>query len=172
MAPEDRPSGLVDRAYSVGGHATDAGAPSPALPDRTGLIRAMGIVQIVFGGICVLMTAGMLVTAKAQAGAVTYGIAAINLLTTGIGSARIARSARRATIISAAIWLVFVGIGLVAFIYMAVTRRGFGASGRPLMFGLVAVGVLMVFLIGLPIMLLAVYTRPSVRATFERRQVP
>jgi hypothetical protein len=165
------PDSFVDRAYVVGGHATDAAAVSGALPNRRGVIVALGIIQIVIGGICALMTAGMLVTAKAKPGAILYGAAALNLLATGIGSVRLARSARQATIISATIWLVFAGLGLVSFIYMVVVGRGVGLSGRPLMMSLVAAAVMSLFLVGLPVVLIAVYTRPSVRATFERRQV-
>jgi len=171
MTSGDPPTGLVDRAYSVGGHATDPVAPSGGeLPDRSGLIRAMGIVQIVLGGICALVTAASLVVAKAQPGGITYGIAAVNLLTTGVGSVRIRPWARRATVISAAIWLVFAGIAAVAFAYMMVAKRGFGASGPPLVMALVVVAVFALLFLGLPIMLIAVFTRPAVRATFERRR--
>ena len=164
------PTELVDRAYSVGGHATDAAAVSGDVRDRRGVIVALGIIQIVFGAICTLMTGGMLVGAGAMPASILYGVAALNLLATGIGSVRLVPAARRATLISATIWLVFAGIGLVAFIYIAVVGRGFGVSGRPLMMGLAAVAVMSVFLVGLPVVLIAVYTRPSVRATFERNQ--
>ena len=93
----------------------------------------------------------------------------LNLLATGIGSVRLAPSARRATIISAAIWLVFVGIGLVAFIY-GVVLGGFSFGGRSLAIGLALVAVMALLLVGLPVVLIVAYTRPSVRATFERRQ--
>jgi hypothetical protein len=164
------PTGLVDRAYSVGGHATDTAAVSGDLPDRRGLIRALGIIQIVVGGICALMTAGMVFALNVHAGSIAYGVATVNLMATGIGSVRLIRSARRATIISAAIWLVLVGISLVAFFYMVVVQRGFGFDGRPLAMGLVFAGLMALFLVGLPVVLIAVYTRPSVRATFERNQ--
>lgn len=170
MTPGEPPPGLVDRAYSVGGHATDPVAPSGGeLPDRTGLIRGLGIVQIVIGGICALMTLGLMLTLKTP-GAILYGIAAVNLLATGIGSVRIAPSARRATIISSAIWMAIVGIGLVSFVYMLLAGRGLGVSGRPLAFGLVASAVMALFFLGLPITLVSAFTRPSVRATFERRR--
>ena len=46
----DPPDSLVDRAYVVGGHATDAAAVSGVLPNRRGVIVALGIIQIVIGG--------------------------------------------------------------------------------------------------------------------------
>jgi len=171
MTPDDPPpTGLVDRAYSVGGHATDGAAPAAALPDRTGLIRALGIVQIVFGGLCVLLTGGIVFVLKTPVSAIVYAAAATNLLVTGIGSVRLRRSARRATIISAAIWLVFVGIGLVATAYVLISQRGFGATGRPLAMGLAFAAMAALFVLALPVVLIVAYTRPSVRATFEGRQ--
>ena len=170
MAPEDPPPGLVDRAYSVGGHATD-GAPVPApLPDRTGLIRGLGIVQIVVGGLCVLLTAAIVLALKTPASAIVYAAAASNLLWTGIGSVRLRRSARRATIISASIWLAFVGLGVLGSVYVLASQRGFGAKGMPLAVALVFAAVMAAFVLALPIVLIVAYTRPSVRATFERRQ--
>lgn len=164
----DPPDSLVDRAYVVGGHATDAAAVSGVLPNRRGVIVALGIIQIVIGGFCALMTAGMLVAPSANLGTILCGVAGLNLLATGIGSVRLAPSARRATIISAAIWFVLVGIGLAAFIYMTVMGRG-SFSERSLAGALGFVtGILL--LVALPVVLLVVYTRPSVRATFERNQ--
>ena len=61
--PGDPPPGeLVDRAYDVGAFATagvEAAAPDAPLPERRGLIRALGIILIVFGAICALMTVVM-----------------------------------------------------------------------------------------------------------------
>jgi len=53
---------------------------------------------------------------------------------------------------------------------MMVAKRGFGASGPPLVMALVVVAVFALLFLGLPIMLIAVFTRPAVRATFERRR--
>lgn len=172
MAAGEPPTELVDRAYSVGGHATDPAASMAALPDRRGLILALGIVQIVCGGLCLLATVGMVLALKAQPAAIFYAVATANLLATGIGSIRRARWARRATIISSAIWLVFVGIGVVASTYILVSQGGSGFGAGPLVLGLVTATVVAVFLLGLPITLLIVFTRPSVRATFERGQAP
>ena len=168
MTPSDPPTGMVDRAYSVGGHATDPTAPSGELPDRTALIRALGIVQIVLGGICVLPTLGMAATMKAQPGVLIYGIAAANLLTTGIGSVRIRPWARRATLISSAIWLGIVGVGLVVLIGKLVTHRGLDLGRQPII--AVTAVVMAIFFLGLPITLISAFTRPSVRATFGRRR--
>jgi len=168
----DPPTGLVDRAYSVGGHATDAAPPQAALPDRRGLILALGIMQVVCGGICALATVGMLIAKQALPTTIFYGVATANLLTTGIGAVGRARWARQATIISAEIWLAFLGLGAVAFAYILVAQRGLGFSGLPVAMGIAVAAVVALLLLGLPIVLLVAYTRPSVRATFERRQAP
>jgi len=51
-----------------------------------------------------------------------------------------------------------------------VVLGGFGFGGRSPAIGLALVAVMALFLVGLPVVLIAVYTRPSVRATFERNQ--
>jgi hypothetical protein len=160
----DRPSDLVDRAYRVG----DAAAATPAAPpigDGRGLIRALGIVQIVLGGLCCL---GLLIvvavalyagTVRLLAGALIYGVPAANLLATGIGSVRIAPWARLATLISAFLWL-----GLVGLAGAALVLRPSGGNGYERFMQ----GAFLVVALALAVLLIAVYTRPSVRAAFER----
>jgi hypothetical protein len=173
--PGNPPPALVDRAYDVGAHATAAPAAPATFADRRGLIRAFGIIQIVFGGICALMTVVMIAVVrmmKVEAGAMiaglVYAIPATNLLVTGIGSVKIARWARLATIISACLWLPLM---LLAAVGVAIApRNNLGPNGSGLaIFGIVMV-LMLLLILALPVTLIVVYTRPSVRATFEGRQ--
>jgi len=169
--PDDRGEDLLDRAYGVGTHAM--AAPPPVEANRRGLILAMGIVQIVLGAITAMMSAGTIVVAATQNQAplvlagLIYAIPTGNLLVTGIGSVRIARWARFATIVSAAVWLGLVLFGIAGFLVgLARTGGGLGKGQAAMVGGIMAVFFL--FWIALPVTLLIVYTRPSVRATFER----
>ena len=180
--PGDPPPGeLIDRAYDVGAFATagvQAAAPDAPLPERRGLIRALGIILIVFGAICALMTVVMVFVmarmlskqpAMMLAGLV-YAIPAANLLVMGIGSVRIARWARRGTLISAGIWLPLMLLPIAGLVMNQ--GRAFPKGGEAVMLGIVMVPMVL-FMLGLPITLLVAYTRASVRATFEqRRQAP
>ena len=171
----DRPNDLVDRAYQVGASAVaDPAAADPvAPPDRRGAIRALGIIQIVLGGLTGLLAAGVFVLAAvgpnhmAALAGVAYAVPAVNLLVTGIGSVKLARWARRATLISAGVWL---GLMLLAIAAQLIVRKGgFGMGrGETALVTVIMLPVLLVVL-ALPIVLIVVYTRPSVRATFERR---
>ena len=106
----DRPDELVDRAYRVG-EAAVAPVVAATAGDRTVTIRVLGIIQIVFGALCAVVAAGALIAMSAIApghaliAGLVYAIPAANLLIDGIGSVRIARWARRATLISAFVWL-------------------------------------------------------------------
>jgi hypothetical protein len=164
---------LLDRAYGVGDHAL-ASSPPPAAANRRGAILALGIIQIVIGGIFALVTLGTVITAATSSRApmmlagLVYGIPTANLLLCGIGSVRIAPWARRATIISAAVWLGLMLI-LVGGIAIASGFKGFAMGrGEAAMLGMVMVPLFLLWL-ALPIVLIVVYTRPSVRATFESR---
>ena len=165
----DGPNGLLEKAYDAGGLD---GADRAAPPARRGTIRTLGIIQIVVGGLCVLVALGAVgVSAKSHqppVGSIFYVLAAANLLTTGIGSVRIAPWARRATLISAWIWLCIMVLGVGAMVIGGVISGGFGMGrGELFMVAVVAVPVAIVML-GLPILLIAMFTRPAVRATFER----
>ena len=172
--PGDRPNDLVDRAYQVGASAVaDRAAADPtAVVDRRGTILALGIIQIVLGGLTGLMAAGMLagmaMSSKRMGmlAGLAYVAPTVNLLVTGIGSVKIARWARRATLISAGIWLVLMLLG-IAFMLIQGGLFGIG-RGEAAMVAVILVPMLLAVL-ALPIVLLVVYTRPSVRATFERR---
>jgi hypothetical protein len=151
----------------------------PATRSRSGAVIALGVIQIILGGLCALGVLVALVMSSKMSGrgaggqgaaALFYFVAAANLLVTGIGSVMFARWARLATIISAAVWLALGVLALVAFLFVAMSsprRFGMGKSEGMM---LMVVGVpLVLILVGLPLTLLIVYTRPNVKATFERR---
>jgi hypothetical protein len=164
----DRPDELLDRAYRPGDASAAPGVAAP-LGDRTITIRVLGIVQIVFGALCSvaamvgLVAMSAIARGPALAAALVYAIPAANLLATGIGSVRIARWARRATLISAFVWLALIGVAGAA-----VTFGRIGGMG----YELVLVGGLLILALAFAIVLIVSYTRPAVRATFERRQDP
>jgi hypothetical protein len=172
----DGPRDLVDRAYQVGDAATAAPAPIAPHPDRRGAIRALGIIQIVLGGICGLLTLIIFANGALRTNhremmvlSVAYAVPAANLLFTGIGSVRIAPWARLATLVSAGIWLVFILLVSASFVIMSRTRAlGMGGGEATLMSVILA--PLGAIALALPIVHLVVYTRASVRATFARRQ--
>jgi hypothetical protein len=167
----DRGDELLDRAYGVGDHAL-ASPPAPA--NRRGAILAMGIILIVIGAIFSVATIATVIMAATTSRApmmlagLIYGIPTANLLLCGIGSVRIAPWARRATIVSAGVWL---GLVVIILVVLAITAGvgGFGMGhGEAAMVGVIMVPVFLLWL-ALPIVLIVVYTRPSVRATFENR---
>jgi hypothetical protein len=135
------------------------------LPDRRGLILALGIVQIVLGALCGLLMLAVVVFERISVEFGTmllgYAVPTLNLLLMGIGSVRIQSWARRATLISAFFWL-----GLLAI------------AGGALMSGQIVgnsyerfmVGAVLILALALAVALIVAYTRPSVRATFERRR--
>ena len=159
----DRPGELVDRAYQVGDSATAETAPAA---NRRRLIRGLGIVQIVLG---IIFCAGFMImfglaaqdAATPLAVLLVYGIPAANLLLTGIGSVKLARWSRRATLISAALWL-----GLIVLVEARSLSLGFRGMTYEMW---LTSGILLAGL-ALAIVLIVAYTRPSVRATFERGQ--
>jgi hypothetical protein len=135
-----------------------------AAGDRRVTIRVLGIVQIVLGALCsVAAVAGAVEDLPALLGVLVYAAPAVNLLTTGIGSVRIAPWARRATLISAFVWLALIGIagGIVLLRF----RRAPGMA-----YEVVLLQVFLSLALALAIALIVFYTRPSVRATFEARQ--
>jgi hypothetical protein len=167
--PGGDPNGLLEKAYDAG----DVGAEDRSGPPaRLGTIRALGIIQIVMGALCVLVVlASVGLAAKTHTppiAALFYGLAAANLLVTGIGTVRIAPWARRATVISAWIWLSIMVLGIGAMVFgFAANRMGGLGRGELTMVAVIVVPLAMIML-GLPILLIAVLTRPAVRATFER----
>ena len=171
---DDRRQDLLDRAYGVGDSAL-ASPPAPVVANRRGAILALGIIQIVIGALFAVATLATVIMAATTTRApimlagLIYGIPTANLLLCGIGSVRLAPWARRATIISAAVWLGLVVI-LIAAVAIGVGATGFGMGrGEAAMVGVVMVPVFLLWL-ALPIVLIIVYTRPSVRATFESRE--
>jgi hypothetical protein len=170
--PGDQPRELVNRAYEVGASAIAAAAP-PATVSRRGTILALGIIQIVLGSLCGIGALFGAFAARTTGGGVIlmaaiYSLPAANLLITGIGSVKVARWARRATVISAGIWLGLGAVVTTGMLIMIFTGR-FGVSrGEGRMLGVAATPLLLIWL-ALPIVLIVLYTRPAVRATFERR---
>jgi len=170
---DDRREDLLDRAYGVGDSAL-ASPPAPVVANRRGAILALGIIMIVIGALFAVATLATVIMAATTTRApimlagLIYGIPTANLLLCGIGSVRLAPWARRATIISAIVWLALV-VFLVA-IAIGAGFSGFGMGrGEAAMVGVVMVPVFLLWL-ALPIVLIIVYTRPSVRATFESRE--
>jgi hypothetical protein len=148
--------------------------------DRSSAIRVLGVIQIVLGGLTALLALigvamlGMAARMPGSGGptagmtvffALFYLVPAANLLTTGIGSVRFSPWARLATIISAGIWL---GIGSLLMLMMLVSAFAVHAQvgGAEAM---VMVTIFFPILLGLPVTLLMLYTRPGVRETFARR---
>jgi len=133
--------------------------------DRRRLIRALGIVQIVLGCLCGIGALADLAVVLTSGGgpilvSAIYAIPAANLLTTGIGSYTIAQWARRATLISAFVWLGLIGVA-------ATLMRGELAG---MTYERWLAGAFVIVALALAILSIVGYTRPSVRATFERRQ--
>jgi hypothetical protein len=153
----ESPRELVDRAYAVGAFAT---ASPSVLPDRRGVIRRFGIVQITLGIMSGLVAVLILLAVDADRKVLLftlmYAAAAANLLWTGLGSTSLASWAPRATVISASIWLGFVLLAVAVQLI-----RG------PLRVNMIKVP-LYVGAVAFAIVLIIVYTRSSVRATFER----
>lgn len=172
--PGDPPNDLVDRAYQVSASAvaTPDAAAAAATVDRRGVILALGIIQLLLGGLAGIMAAGALIGMMAVSQgrvrilpALGYVAPVVNLLVTGIGSVSRARWARRATLISAGIWLTLI-LFAAAFLFGKGDPGLLGSEQAAMVTWIVAPMLLVA--LALPIVLLAVYTRPSVRATFER----
>jgi hypothetical protein len=170
----DGPNGSVERTYDVGNYAT-AEQVAPAVVDRGGAIRALGIVQVVLGGLLSLLVLFVIVSAVVSskppvlvAGAV-YALPAANLLAMGIGSLKLAPWARLGTLISAGVWL---GLGLMAAVGLLVASRlQLGMSRHETALAGVVIVPIMLIWVALPIVLIIVYTRPRARAAFARRTV-
>jgi hypothetical protein len=131
----------------------------------------MGIIQIVLGGLCSVPVLFVLVLSAAGRTrgpalvALGYAVPAANLLLTGIGSVRIAGWARVATLISAFVWMGLMLMALGGLVLLHGQAQGNGYE-QVMAVALAVVGA------AFAVVLIVVYTRPSVRATFARRQVP
>lgn len=161
--------------------------------DRSGFVMAAGIVMIVIGGFAALgglgsmLSVGIVMSAMAKGlglkntggvGAlmmvvmgIMYLAPAVNLLVCGIGSLRFRSWARLATIVSSAIWLglctLLFGTMVLSLLFAPGGKMG-AAEGA-----IVAIvwGVIAVFVLALPVLLLVLYCRKDVKATFARRSV-
>jgi hypothetical protein len=160
----ERPNELVDRAYQVGGAAL-AAAPAPAGERRTA-IRAVGIVQIVLGGLCGLLALLLAATVERRndGSAIACAVPAINLLVAGIGVVKLASWGRRATLISAIVWLVLLA-GFGAIVLLGPDSGPGDTSWEEAKVGAVP---MLVGWAAMPILLIVFFTRRRVRAAFQR----
>jgi hypothetical protein len=164
-----------------------------ALADRSGYVMAAGITMIVLGGFAAIiglismLSIGMVFSMMmksfgAKGGgsvsaimmavmALIYLAPAANLLVCGIGSLRFRPWARMATIVSSGIWLglcsLFVALLVISLVAAPSGKMG---SGEAVIVGVVWGGMALIVLT-LPILLLVLYCRKDVKATFARRAV-
>jgi hypothetical protein len=165
------------------------------LADRSGYVMAAGITMIVLGGFAAIggllsmLWIGVVMSAMAKgigvkdagsvgaiimvAMAIIYLAPAANLLVCGIGSLRFRPWARMATVVSSAIWLGLVGLLFGTLIMAAVfgPRGGMGLGAGETIIMAVVYGVMGIFVLALPILLLVLYCRKDVKATFAGRSV-
>jgi len=94
--------------------------------DRSGMLLALGIIQIVLGGLAALLSLlglamGLMAPMRAHpigslVPMLIYSVPAANLLATGIGTVAFRAWARPATLISSGIWLAIAAVGLGAMV--------------------------------------------------------
>lgn len=155
--------------------------------DRSTLLFAFGLVEVVLGLLCLLMAAvtglGVMAGPAGAApdprmmlpGIFFYGLLAVYYITTGIGSVRLRRWARPIVLIVSWVWLVS-GVFAMAMVSSFLpkmmgqapkppgTTSDVMAAAQGCMFFFLAV-----FYLILPGIFVTVYGSPSVRSTFERR---
>lgn len=162
-----------------------------AVADRSGYVMAAGITMIVIGGFAAIIglismfSVGLVMTSMAKGlglkntggvGAlmmvvmgVIYLAPAANLLVCGIGSLRFRAWARMATIISSGIWLglwtLLVGTIILSVAFAPGAKMG---AGEAAIIGIVW-GLMGLFVLSLPVLLLVLFCRKDVKATFARR---
>lgn len=143
-------------------------APRPA-----GLM-AFGILQVILGILVIALVLGISATheiaqqrgapasgAALASAVVVYGVAAIHLVSAGIGSIRARRWARSLAMVVSAIWAVAGVVTALMVLIVAPRLTPGGGTIRPLVITLVA-GVI------LPLILFLYYRRPEVREACER----
>ena len=159
-------------------------APLPPRPnqDSRSTLKAIGIVQIVLGGLWLLagltqigvMGSILALTPNLPRGAaapmvaggmVVYGLGGGVLLALGLGTVRIRPWARLFGIVSSSLVLVLGAIGTLAMAGAIAMPHGPGKAELMIMaFGF---GFFFLLFVALPVLFIVVYTRPAVRATFE-----
>jgi len=162
--------------------------------DRSGYITAAGIVMIIFGGFAALgglvsmLSVGIVMSALAKglgvkhgggigaavmvAMALMYLAPAANLLVCGIGSLRFRPWARMATIVSSGIWLALCTLTfgmMILSLLLAPAASGRHGGGAEMAVVALIWGVIGIFVLALPVLLLVLYCRKDVKATFARR---
>ncbi|HET7434912.1 MAG TPA: hypothetical protein VFN10_09405 [Thermoanaerobaculia bacterium] len=144
--------------------------------DRSGLLTALGVVQILVGLGCGVLLLGVIasdslatrsggapLSQRAVASTIfVLGMAAFHFVTVGVGSMRARRWARALSVVVSALWLAGGTVATIA----TVTIVPRVAPDRPLV--ATAAGMF-VALIVLSLALLFLYARPDVRATCEHR---
>lgn len=175
-------------APSVASSTSHAPSAPPALRDRSGWLLFFGIVELLIGGVCLLLVAGsFLVMTGFDAGAagakppalglwlniLIYLGAGSFLVTMGIGTMRAKRWARALMLLTS--WPAFLAF-LLGGIAMAMLMPSFletlpQAPGQPDVRGLVkwVLSLVFLFLTIVPLAFIVFYSRPAVRATFETR---
>jgi hypothetical protein len=165
-------------------------APEP--PDRSGWLTFFGIVQIVLGLMAFAM-ALLIVASRILVGRMStapplparyllqsllqYVAIGVFLIILGIGSVRMRRWARALTVVAAWFWLIF---GAITTVVMAVvlprTLRAQAATApQPmpesvlLVMSFFMIAIMCVLMVAVPLVFALFYSRPSVKATFERR---
>jgi hypothetical protein len=178
----------------------DASLPTPPTPpayrDSSGGLLAFGIVQIVVGGLISLgiplMLLGALLARRVGGGmplggyaisVVTYGFAAVLLITLGVGSIRGRRWARALTLVLSWAWL-FVGIMMTVFLtavlpatFVAAFHKAaaLNPNARAMPAGVLAliltfiIVLFSVFLVVLPLAFLLFYRKKDVEQTVNQR---
>ena len=161
----------------------------PAFRDRRGWLLFFGVVELLIGGVCLLLVVGSLVVMTAGGSSGTAGTkppalglwlnvlvylgAGSFLVTMGIGTIRAKRWARALMLLTS--WPVFLAF-LLGGIAMAMLMPSFletlpQAAGQPDIRGVIKVVLSLVFLFLtiVPLAFIVFYSRPDVRATFEAR---
>ncbi len=162
------------------------------LKDRSAGLIALGIVQLVLGGICALMVPFMLLGTIAAAvledgasgstspammvpGLLCYGATAVCFIWLGIGSIKARRWARALLLVGSWFWLISGSFGLIAMAFlfpdmcsqMSADGELPEAVGRIMMY--VTMGFMAVFYVMLPGMFVLFYGSRHTKATCERK---
>ncbi len=161
-------------------------APLPVAEfrDRSTLLLAAGIVEILLGGVCALMVplmlwgwamsaqmgGGQLNYQMMAPGVVMYGLLAVTLVWLGIGSIMGRRWARALSLILSWSWLLVGVASLISMFFVLPKVLGNAAGGVPVMAVMLIVAVFMgVIFILIPGALVLCYRSPHVKATCEVR---
>ena len=166
----------------------------PPIADRSSALVALGVIEIILGGLCGLMMVfmGIMLLAMpslphppgqpqpsmgAMLPAVSiYGLWAVSFIFIGIGTVRAKRWARRLNVIFSTMWLIAGGLMLLgAIVVGAFVELPPQPGVPPMMMGiviLVMAVVVAIFFVALPGSFLLFFRSRGVVATCERRSPP